>query len=74
VLVYGKGVTMAGKKSFLSILLAGLISFTNILQADVTTIGSNKDNTLYENASGSLSNGAGSFFFVGQSNQRRESI
>ena len=35
-------------------------------RADQLTIGASKDNTLYENATGSLSNGAGNAFFAGQ--------
>lgn len=60
--------------SFLGLVLAGLISFTTILQADVITIATDKDNTLYENASGSLSNGEGIYCFVGHTKHRRDSI
>jgi spore coat protein A len=34
--------------------------------ADTVTLGTSKDNTLYQSATGSLSNGAGSYFFVGR--------
>jgi spore coat protein A, manganese oxidase len=34
--------------------------------ADTVTLGTSKDNTLYESATGSLSNGAGAYFFVGR--------
>jgi len=43
---------------------AGLLADQAILQAD-------KDNTLYEDASGGLSNGAGSYFFTGRTNEGR---
>ena len=33
---------------------------------DQLTVGASKDNTLYESATGSLSNGAGNTFFAGQ--------
>ena len=38
-------------------------------RADTVTISASKDNTLYEDAAGSLSNGAGEFFFAGRTNQ-----
>jgi len=38
------------------------------------TIGASKDNTLYENATGTLSNGAGQRFFAGRTNQLSGSI
>lgn len=41
--------------------------------ADVVQIPPSKDNTLYENATGSLSNGAGQHFFVGRTNQTSNS-
>ncbi len=37
--------------------------------ADIVNLVSSKDNTLYENASGSVSNGAGAFFFAGRTAQ-----
>src|SRR4029077_17756520 len=40
----------------------------------VITIGTSKDNTLYESATGSLSNGAGPNFFAGRTNQATNSI
>jgi len=42
--------------------------------ADSVTIGAGRDNTLYESATGSLSNGAGPSFFVGRTNQITGSI
>ena len=39
--------------------------------ADEVMIGSSKDNTLYEDGTGSLSNGAGKHFFVGNNAQPR---
>ena len=44
----------------------GLLAFAPAALADVVTIAPNKDNTLYESATGSLSNGAGEHFFVGR--------
>ncbi|MCW3105429.1 MAG: hypothetical protein JWO09_3869 [Bacteroidetes bacterium] len=63
------------KKLILSLaLLAGTCMYT---QAQTTVnLVPEKDNTLYENASGSLSNGAGDHFFVGTtgSNRIRRSV
>lgn len=42
--------------------------WTEALYADVLTIQPSKDNTLYEDVAGSLSNGAGPNFFVGKNN------
>ena len=42
-----------------------LLLFAHSAAADVITIGASKDNTLYEDSSGSLSNGAGKRFFAG---------
>ena len=58
---------MAKKYSYL--LLLGILFCYYSMQAQ-TTININpvKDNTLYEDLSGSLSNGAGSHFFVGSTN------
>ncbi len=39
------------------------------LYADVVQISASKDNTLYEDAQGDISNGAGTYFFVGRTNQ-----
>ncbi len=40
-------------------------------RADTVVLAASKDNTLYEHFAGSLSNGAGSHFFVGQTGQQR---
>ncbi len=42
--------------------------------ADVISLGASKDNTLYESATGSLSNGAGPAMFVGRTSQGTGSI
>ncbi len=39
-----------------------------------TTLGSSQDNTLYEDATGALSNGAGQYFFVGKTGPTTNSI
>lgn len=44
-----------------------IISFSLYAQIEVK-ITASKDNTLYENASGSFSNGSGAYFFAGQNN------
>lgn len=44
---------------------------TDVLTA---TLGSSADNTLYEDPNGSLSNGAGQYFFAGRTNQASNSI
>ncbi len=50
-----------------AIFLAGLWSSDGFAQTQVS-IGATKDNTLYEDASGSLSNGAGQNMFAGKTN------
>ena len=40
-------------------------------RADTVVVTAVKDNTLYQHSSGTLSNGAGSYFFVGQTGQQR---
>src|SRR6266498_3799000 len=45
--------------------LAGMVP-AGPAAADTVTLGTSKDNTLYQSATGSLSNGAGSYFFVGR--------
>jgi hypothetical protein len=52
---------------------AVIIHGAGVAQTQIT-LGSRKDNTLYESANGSLSNGAGSGFFAGRTNQVTESI
>ncbi|MEW5874721.1 MAG: DNRLRE domain-containing protein, partial [Candidatus Zixiibacteriota bacterium] len=50
-------------------LLAGLIAYLVVggpALADMVTLGTAKDNTLYEDAQGDRSNGAGQYFFVGK--------
>ena len=44
----------------------GVLAAVQSVQADETTIGAAKDNTLYEDAKGRLSNGAGEHFFAGK--------
>ncbi len=55
---------------FVTFLLVGLTLDTLYSQTEVN-IPVQLDNTLYEDASGSFSNGAGSYFFVGKTNQNR---
>lgn len=51
-------------KIFLSILI--IVSASNISIGQSINLGSSKDNTLYEDAGGSISNGAGNYFFTGK--------
>lgn len=46
--------------------IATLAAAPTALLADAVTLGASKDNTLYETADGSLSNGAGSHLFTGR--------
>lgn len=46
--------------------VCGLLTPAPAALADVVTLGASKDNTLYESATGSLSNGAGQHFFAGR--------
>lgn len=55
------------------LIFTGLAAFDANSQTQVN-IGASKDNTLYENASGATSNGAGEHFFVGRTNQGSGSI
>lgn len=50
------------------------LALATIAQADVLQVGAAKDNTLFQNASGALSNGEGSAIFAGRSNQSVDSI
>jgi hypothetical protein len=59
--------------------LSGLVLAATMLpavavDAATMTFGASKDNTLYEDPTGGLSNGAGPHFFVGRSNQGTGSI
>jgi hypothetical protein len=40
------------------------------IQADDSTLGASKDNTLYEHSTGALSNGAGQHIFVGKTSSQ----
>ncbi len=44
------------------------------LMPTAVTIGASKDNTLFQSAAGSLSNGAGQYFFVGRTAQPSDSL
>ena len=48
-----------------SLALLAAAGFTGPVQADSTLIEASRDNTLYENAEGALSNGAGERLFAG---------
>jgi hypothetical protein len=58
---------LADPEEFMRPLLAALvvIAVAPIAHADVVTVISSRDNTLYESATGSLSNGSGENFFAG---------
>jgi len=47
----------------LTVVIGGVSAQTN---GDEVTLNSSKDNSLFENVTGALSNGSGSFFFTGQ--------
>lgn len=49
-------------------------SCATLAHADVLQVGAAKDNTLFQSASGALSNGEGSAIFAGRSNQSSDSI
>lgn len=63
----------APTRSALSILIAAAALAAPAL-ADSVSLVSNKDNTLYETAAGSTSNGAGNFLFAGRNSQTANSI
>jgi len=52
--------------AILSLVLAMLFGLMRQVRAETITLAPIKDNTLYENANGSLSNGAGEYLFVGR--------
>jgi hypothetical protein len=52
-----------------SIWLAALLAGATMAQAATLTFAPRKDNTLYQDASGASSNGAGQYLFVGKTNQ-----
>ncbi len=54
--------------SALAIMLFASCMISPVLAQNQVTIGASKDNTLYEDATGALSNGAGGSFFVGRVN------
>ncbi len=54
--------------SLLAVLTLGLAGPT-AADAAVISVGASKDNTLFENAGGSLSNGSGIYLFAGRTNQ-----
>ncbi|HET6274253.1 MAG TPA: DNRLRE domain-containing protein [Bacteroidota bacterium] len=56
----------------LALFLSTIVTHAN--GQEQVTLSPSKDNTLYESATGSLSNGAGSHFFAGRTNQLTESI
>ena len=53
-------------KSTRSIALSGAVLLTQLSFSEEVTIAAARDNTLYEDASGSLSNGAGQSLFAGK--------
>ena len=55
---------MIRQRRFLLVVLCAILAPAPV-GADVVTLVTSKDNTLYENASGGVSNGAGEFFFSG---------
>src|SRR4051812_31518821 len=57
------------RKRWGGILCALAVAATPLdVYAATVTLGASKDNTLYENATGALSNGSGDGFFVGKTN------
>lgn len=50
-----------------------LVACASHAQANSVDIGASKDNTLYESATGALSNGVGAHLFVGRTNQTSDS-
>lgn len=59
---------------FTLLMLGALFLLPQTIQAQSVTITPTQDNTLYENASGSLSNGAGQYLFSGRTAQGSGSI
>ncbi|MBC6949207.1 T9SS C-terminal target domain-containing protein [candidate division KSB1 bacterium] len=61
---------MRSRNRFLALFLSatGFIFISSLHAQIEVKITASKDNTLYENASGSFSNGSGAYFFAGQNN------
>ena len=58
------------RTEFLLLFLASiLLSGSSLTAQNTISINPSKDNTLYENTAGNLSNGAGDHFYVGETNQ-----
>lgn len=51
------------------LLILLLITFTNVSMAQTVNLSSMKDNTLYEDTTGGISNGAGKYFFTAKTAQ-----
>ena len=58
----------------LALATLALATCAGLAQADVLQVGAAKDNTLFQNAFGELSNGAGSAIFAGRNNMAEDSI
>ncbi|MHC4709526.1 MAG: multicopper oxidase domain-containing protein, partial [Planctomycetota bacterium] len=56
-------------KGLTAVAAAAVLGPAQLASADTVNIGASKDNTLYGDESGSLSNGSGAHFFVGKTNQ-----
>src|SRR5262245_6118071 len=61
---------LAAMRAFTALILLAVASAA----ADSVVIGASKDNTLYTDATGSTSNGAGQYFFTGQSASARRAL
>ena len=55
-------------RGLFAVVLLFAVLVTSPVAADVINLGASKDNTLYENATGSISNGAGQHIFAGRVN------
>ena len=51
--------------------ICGCLAFATAIDADVVTLTPSKDNSLYEDSQGALSNGAGAHLFVGTTSARQ---
>ena len=61
-----RGMTSRGHLSLLAFFALLTVALPSLCQAAIATIPASKDNTLYQNAAGSTSNGAGEYMFTGR--------
>lgn len=62
----GSDLAKASRPAIAAVVVLIILGAWSTAKGDQITVGASKDNTLYESATGSLSNGSGNAFFAGQ--------